>query len=75
MLVSIISKTKGDVFEIGERLVVDGAAFAEGDILRPHEFVKFNSVIGRLALAIGGKNEDSELVIWELVEILEIIVL
>ena len=73
MLIRVVSKTKGDVVELAEGLVVGAATFGEADVLGADELVELDGVVGGLALAVGSQHEDGELVLGEAVQVVEVV--
>ena len=72
MLVSVVTETESDVLKTTERRTLGAALLTERDIIAPNELVEFNSIVGRLTLAIGRQNEDGQFILWELVEIVKV---
>ena len=75
VFVGVVSETKCDVVEFAEGLVVGAATLREADIFGANKFVELDSVICGFALAIGGQDEDGELVFGKGVQVVEIVLL
>ncbi|KAG9533418.1 cytochrome P450 reductase 1, partial [Aureobasidium melanogenum] len=75
VLVGVVAETESDVLEVGKRLLGDATSLAEGNVLTADELVKFDGVVGRLALAVGGQNKHGNLVFGEGVEVLKVVFL
>ena len=74
VFISVVSKTECDVTQVFKSLLLSAALLAERDLLAADELVEFHSVVRGLALAIGGHDEDGDLVLGELVQVLVVVV-
>lgn len=71
VFVGVVTETESDVVEVVERSVL--AALGEGDVVSVDELVELDSVISGLALAVGGHDEEGDLIRGQRIHSVEVV--